>query len=113
MTMLTTLTAVVTSVADGTGVKLNTTPFTGGHGRKAILRCPVLPLTSTVLVEGHPVTVNGIAPATDSAGWTTVATLTSTAATIQEIELPQYIRWGTTVADIDGPNVVVYLEGIQ
>jgi hypothetical protein len=113
MTMLTSFTAVVTSVANGSIVKLNTTPFRGGNGRKAILRCPVLPLTSTVLIQGHPVTADGLPPDAGSSGWTTVATFTSAAAHNQEVALPDYARWRTSVLDDDGPNVVVYLEGVQ
>ncbi len=112
--MLKTLNAVVTSVDIGTPVELDETPFLGGQNRNALLRLRALPLTSTVLVQGagrDPGTKE--VPAEDSAAWTTIATLTSASPIVQEILLPEFIRWNTTVLDEDGPNVVIDLEGVQ
>jgi hypothetical protein len=111
--MIYTITADVTAVDVGAPILLNTSPHMGGQGRSAIAHCAVLPVTSTLLLEGHPVTADGQPPADDSDDWATVATFTSTALQLQEIELPYYIRWSTTVLDADGPDVKVYLEGVQ
>ena len=113
MPMLKTLTAVVTDVANGTPEKLNVSPFMGGQGRNAILNVPTLPLTSTVLLQGHPATATGAAPAGDSTGWATITTITSASARVQEIALPLWVRYRTSVLDADGPDVLLHLEGIQ
>jgi hypothetical protein len=114
MTMIQTINAVVTSVAIGTPVELNATPFLGGQRRNAILRLRNLPITSTVLLQGASRDPGTKAvPASGSAEWTTIVTLTSASAPVQEIILPEFIRWNTTVLDADGPNVVGDLEGVQ
>ena len=112
--------AVVTTVDIGTPVALNATPLLGSAGaanggRKCKMRIPVLPLTSTCKIQTAPRIdpTTGIAPAEDSAFWTDLATLTSTSAQIQEVTPDYYVRWNTTVLDADGPNVNVYLEGVQ
>lgn len=113
MSMLKTITAVVTA-ADILGVEeLSTTPFSGGHGRKAILNVPTLPLTGVIELQGHPVTADGLAPAEASTGWALIAEIDSTSVHMQEIELPVWIRYEITTADVDGPDVPLYLEGIQ
>lgn len=113
MSMLLTITADVTTVNNGASQRLDTSPFMGGQGRKAILRVPVLPITSTVLLQGHPITEDGLDPSAASSGWATVVTLTSTSPTIQEVELPYHVRYRTSVLDADGPDVLLYLEGVQ
>lgn len=113
MTMLKKITAVVTSVDIGTPETLNSTPFMGGQGRKATLNIPVLPLTSTIKLQGAPKNDTGAAPAEDSADWTDIVTITSASDQLQEIELPDYIRWNVTVLDADGPDVDLFLYGVQ
>lgn len=105
--------ADVTTVNNGSAIALNETPLLGGAGKKGIVRCPVLPLTSTVLVQGAPRIdpATDAAPASDSSEWTTLATFTSSADQQQEIELPFYIRYRTSVLDADGPVVKLYVEG--
>lgn len=112
MTMQIKLTAVVTSVDIGTPVELNASPFMGGAGRNALVKIPVLPLTSTVKLQGAGNSGDGI-PAEGSSDWTDILTLTSASERQYEISLPQYIRWNTTVLDADGPDVNIYLEGVQ
>jgi hypothetical protein len=113
MSMVKKITCVVTA-ADILGVeKLDTSPFMGGQGRKAILNIPVLPLTSVIELQGHPITEDGLEPAEASTSWATIATLNSSSEQVQEIELPQYIRYEITTADVDGPDVLLYLEGVQ
>lgn len=106
------VTAVVTSVAIGTPVALDETPLLGGAGKKGILRCPVLPLTSTVLVQGAPAidAATGIAPVSGSSLWTTLVTLTSASDPQAEIDLPELIRANCTVLDADGPDVEFWVE---
>lgn len=111
MSMQQKITAVVTSVAIGTPIELNATPFMGGAGRNAIVRIPVLPTTSTVLLQGAGNSGDGV-PASGSAEWTTLLTLTSASERQYEIAIPQYIRWRTTVLAA-APNVEIYLEGVQ
>lgn len=110
MGALATLTAVVTSVDIGTPTALNTTPLLGGRGKKGILRIPVLPLTSTVKIQGATKDEYGRQPAEGDSLWTDIATITSASAQIHEITLPDFIRWNTTVLDADGPNVLFYVE---
>jgi len=112
MTMQQKITAVVTSVDIGTPIELNASPFMGGAGRNALVKIPVLPLTSTILLQGAGNSGEGV-PAEGSSDWSTILTITSASEQNQEIELPQYIRWNTTVLDADGPNVNIYLEGVQ
>ncbi len=104
--------AVVTSVDIGTPIALAATPLLGGAGRNGILRCPVLPLTSTVKIQGAPLidVDTGVAPAEDSDKWADLATVTSTSEHQSEIVLPDFIRWNTTVLDADGPDVFFYVE---
>jgi len=111
--MLKIITAVVTA-ADILGVeKLDTSPFMGGQGRKALLHIPVLPITSVLSLQGHGPTSDGLEPAEASTGWSSIVGLTSASVQLQEIELPQWIRYEVTTADVDGPNVPLILEGIQ
>lgn len=113
MTMQIKLTAVVTAVDIGTPVAMDATPFLGGKGRNAILSIPTLPGTSTVLIQGAPKTSTGAEPVEGDASWTTLATLTSASEKQFEIELPDFIRWNTTVLHAAAPNVIVYIEGVQ
>lgn len=110
MAYITELTAVVTSTDIGTPTALDTSPLLGGKGRKGLLRIPVLPLTSTVKIQGATKDSDGSQPAEDDALWTDIVSLTSTSDQVQEIELPDFIRWNCTVLDADGPDVKVYVE---
>jgi hypothetical protein len=107
------ITTVVTAQDILNVTTLNTTPLQGGFGREAILRCPVLPLTSEIKVQGAGRTDSGDPPAEESDAWTDIVTLSSSSPHEQEIELPLYLRMNVTTADADGPDVTVYLEGIQ
>lgn len=107
------ITADVTTVNKGSAIRLDETPLMGGKGRKAILHCPVLPLTSTVKIQGAPFidADTGVAPVAGSSLWTDIATFTSSSEQEQEIEIPELIRYSTTVLDADGPNVLFYVKG--
>lgn len=108
------LTADVETVNNGAAVHLNTTPLAGGAGREAKYSIPALPITSTVLVQGHGALADKGTPATDSASWETILTITSASDAVGEIEdLPEWVRLRTSVLDADGPDVAVYLEGVQ
>lgn len=114
MPMILEISAVVTSVDIGTPQALDQTPLLGGQGRNAILHIPTLPITSTVKLQGAGIDpTTGAAPVEGSSDWTDIVTITSASDPVQEIELPQFIRWNTTVLDADGPNVGMYLEGVQ
>lgn len=104
------LNVVVTSVDIGTPTALDTTPLMGGLGRNGVMRIPVLPLTGVFSIEGATHDEDGAEPAEGSALWTEIAEITSASDQIQEITLPNYIRWNTTTDDGDGPNVKVYIE---
>ena len=103
--------AVVTSVDIGPAISLGKTPLLGGAGREAKYSLPTALLTATVLIQGN----NAIEePLEADAGWATLLTLTSASDLAGEIaDLPRWIRWNTTVLDADGPNVELYLEGVQ
>lgn len=110
--------AVVTSVDIGTPIALDKTPLLGGAGREGKYSIPVLPLTGVFTLQGAPKnTADGLpsrVPAEDSTEWTTLLTVNASTDRVGEIaDLPDYIRWNTTTADADGPDVVVYLEGVQ
>lgn len=109
------LTVVVTSVDIGTPVELDETPLLGGQGRKAILRMPVNTVTGVFKLQGNSRDPDTKAvPAEDDSGWTDILSVAAaTTVPTQEIELPEFIRWNVTTADADGPDVLVYLEGIQ
>lgn len=108
------LTAVVTAVDIGAPVALDETPLLGGQGREGLLRLGSLPITSVILIEGHPATADKSTPAEDSEDWETIATLNSSSDPQQLInDLPAWIRWNTTTLDADGPDVKVYVEGVQ
>lgn len=116
MSNILTITAAVTTVNNGDPIKLNTTPLAGGHGREAKVHVPTRPLTSTVLLQGHGETANGnqAAPAADSAGWATIATIEDDTAQLFELaDLPAWIRYRTSALDADGPNVIITIEGVQ
>lgn len=114
MSMIKKFSAVVTTVDIGTPFATLTTPFAGGDGRKAILRLDNKPITSTVKLQGAPKDPGTKeVPAEDSTAWADIVTLTSASDTIQEIALPEYLRWNCTVLDADGPDIVMYLEGVQ
>lgn len=107
------LTAVVTAVDILTPVRLNKTPLLGGDGREAKYSIPTLPLTSVFKLQGHP-SQSATEPAEADTGWADIATINATAAQAGEIaDLPGWIRVNVTTADADGPDVAVYLEGVQ
>lgn len=100
--------AVVSAVDIGPAIACDKTPFLGGAGRECGYSIPVLPITSTVLLQGN----NAIdEPAEADTGWTTILTITSASQMEGEIELPSWIRWNTTVLDADGPDVAINLHG--
>lgn len=104
--------ADVTTVNKGAGIALDRTPLLGGQGREARYRIPVLPLTSTVKLQGAPKTADGSVPGAADASWTDLLTITSASETEGLIDdLPECIRYSTTVLDADGPVVAIYLEG--
>jgi hypothetical protein len=110
------ITVVVTSVDIGTPDAMDATPLLGGGGRKALLRIPVLPLTSVFKLQGAPAIdpSTGTTPVEGSVLWTDVTgNIDSSADQIQEITLPELIRWNCTTLDGDGPDVKVYVEGIE
>lgn len=108
------LAANVQTVNNGAAVALDESPLLGGQGREGLLRLPVLPLTSTVLIQGHPAMADKSTPLEASTDWTTLATLTSASDQVQRIaDLPDWVRYRTSVLDADGPVVNVYLEGEQ
>ena len=108
------LTADVTAQDILTPVRLNTTPLMGGSGREAILNIPTLPLTGVFSIEGAPDDPDtGTTPVEGSALWAEIVEIDSSSDVMQEIELPQNIRINVTTADVDGPDVICYLEGIQ
>lgn len=106
--------ADVTTVNKGDAIALNKTPLLGGWGREGIINIPVLPLTSTVKLQGAPAAATGEAPDAASTDWADLLTITSASEQVQQIDdLPEYIRYSTTVLDADGPAVNLYLEGVQ
>lgn len=107
------LIASVATVNAGTPQRLNTTPLQGGHGREAKYSIPVLPLTGVFKLQGHD-SAEAAAPASNDTGWYDVLTIDASAGQVGEIaDLPSWIRTSTTTADADGPDVAVYLEGVQ
>lgn len=112
MSNLKTLTVDVTAVDIGTPERLNVTPLQGGQGREAMYHVPVLPLTSVFKLQGHD-SPEADAPAENDAGWYDLATIDKDSEKMGEIRLPAWIRWNTTTLDADGPDVLVYLEGVQ
>lgn len=107
------LTAVVTSVDILAPVRLNKTPLLGGDGREAKYSIPTLPLTGVFKLQGHP-SQEASTPAEDDAGWADLLTVNASAAQAGELsDLPGWIRVNVTTADADGPDVAVYLEGVQ
>lgn len=106
------LTVDVTAVDIGVPVALDKTPLLGGEGREGILRIPVLPITGVFTLQGAPKQPGGDAPAEGSSDWATLLTIDANAEHQYEVaDLPNFIRWNTTTADGDGPDVLVYLEG--
>lgn len=120
MTNIVKLTVDVTAVDILTPVLLDKTPVAGGAGREAIVRVPTAPLTSVFKLQGHD--GHGInngdgtwtPPAENDAGWADVATINATSEKIIEVaDLPRWIRANVTTLDADGPDVLVYIEGVQ
>jgi hypothetical protein len=110
------ITAVVTSVDIGTPVELDETPLLGGAGREAKYQfVSALPITSTVLIQGAGIDPDTMEMPVEGSGlWETLLTLTSASDLAGEIaDLPQFIRWNTTVLDADGPDIELLLEGVQ
>lgn len=113
---LLTIEADVTTVNVGDPIKLDKTPLAGGYGREAKVHVPTRPLTSVVELQGHGFTEdnNQTAPAGDSAGWQTLATIEDDTPQVFELAgLPAWIRYSTTTLDADGPDVLITLEGVQ
>jgi hypothetical protein len=109
------MTVVVTGVAKGTPIALNTSPCLGNASRQFVARIPVLPLsTSTTLIETAPRVdpLTGQAPAAGSASWTTLLSPTSTSDQIFECSPDYWVRYNCTVAHAD-PNFEVFFEGVQ
>src|SRR5690242_6439120 len=95
------ITADVTTVNKGAGVALDRTPLLGGQGREARYRIPDLPLTSTVKLQGAPLS-NGAVPGSADASWADLLTITSASDKEGLIsDLPECIRYSTTVLDAD------------
>lgn len=114
MTNIVKLTVNVTAVDILTPVPLDKTPVAGGAGREGILHVPVAPLTSVFKLQGHGGNGSQTAPAEDDTGWTDVATINATSEKIIEVaDLPRWIRANVTTLDADGPDVPVYIEGVQ
>lgn len=100
----------ITATGAGDAVRLNVTPFNGGHGREALLhmQAPVGG-AGVIRLEGHAKAGAG-APAAGDAGWYTVATLNSTSPLLQEIpDLPAWVR--LNVATAGTGTITVKLEG--
>lgn len=107
------LTVVVTAVDILAPVRLNKTPLLGGQGREAKYSIPTLPITGVFKLQGHS-SPEATAPAEDDDGWTDLLTVNASAAQAGEIsDLPGWIRANVTTADGDGPDVAVFLEGVQ
>ena len=114
MSNITAITADVTTVNAGDAIPLNKTPLLGGHGREAKYSIPDLPLTATVKLQGAPATAAGGVPASNDPAWADLLTITSASPQAGELpDLPEFIRYSTTVLDADGPAVSIYLEGVQ
>lgn len=108
------ITADVTTVNKGDPIALDKTPLLGGAGREGILNIPVLPLTGVLKLQGAPANATGAAPGASSTDWTDLVTIDSTSDQVQQIDdLPRWIRYSTTTLDADGPDVDMYLEGVQ
>lgn len=107
------LTADVTAVDILAPVRLSKTPLLGGAGRECKYSIPTLPLTGVFKLQGHP-SPGAETPAEGDAGWADIATIDANADQAGEIaDLPGWIRINVTTADADGPDVAVYLEGVQ
>lgn len=107
------LAADVTAADIGAPVRLGRTPLLGGQGREAKYSIPVLPITGVFKLQGH-LSASASAPAEDDTGWYDVLTVNATSDQAGEIaDLPAWVRVNTTTADADGPDVDVFLEGVQ
>lgn len=113
MTILSKLLAVVTSVDIGVPVAMDATPLLGGKGRNATFEAPVAPLTSTVKLQGAYKDSTGGMPAEGDAAWYDIHEFTATSDLMGEFELPDYVRWNTTVLDADGPDLDIFIRGVQ
>lgn len=102
---------VPATVSAGAAVRLNTTPLLGGQGREGKLSLPNGGLGSGVVqIQGAPRPTSGGAPA--NGDYTTILTLNSSSAAMVEIlDLPDYIRANVTTAPSAATNLV--LEGVQ
>ena len=65
------------------------------------------------MTNARPVkTANGAIPGDADTSWADLLTITSASDQIGEIaDLPECIRYSTTVLDADGPVVDIFLEG--
>lgn len=115
------LTISVATAEIGTPLHLNETPLAGGQGREAKYQLNAAPITGVVELQGSDAIGTPVGsgasydpPAEDDDSWTTIMTLDSDSELVGEIEdLPRWLRASTTTADADGPDVILYLEGVQ
>jgi hypothetical protein len=111
----------VTAVDIGTPLHLNETPLAGGEGREAKYQLNALPLTSVIAIQGNNKQGTAVGtgasytpPAENDTGWETILTLNSASDRVGEIpDLPRWLRASVTTADADGPDVILFLEGVQ
>ena len=92
------------------GIRLNKTPLHGGFGREGMLQLAAAPASgATVLIQGHPSPLADT-PASGSADWYTIATLTNSSKLRQEIsDLPYWVRVNVSVSTAG--TVTIDLEG--
>jgi len=115
MSNLQKITCDPTTVNTGAAIALSTSPLLGSASRKCRYSIPVLPLTTTILIQTAPRvdSSTGTAPASGSSLWTTMLTLTSASEQKGEVTPDYWVRYKTTVNHAADPSVLVYLEGIQ
>ena len=114
------LNPVVTSVAILTPVALNQTPLLGSPGstlggRKCYLSVPTLPGAAVIAVQTAPRVdpATNAQPASGSSLWTTLTTINSSSAQIQEVTPDYWVRCNVTTLQASPANVAIYLEGVQ
>lgn len=102
---------VPATVSAGTAVALNKTPLLDGKGREGKLSLPTAGLgTGVVQLQGAPKPAAGGVPA--NGDYTTLMTLnSSSAAMIEILDLPDFIRANVTTAPAAATNLI--LEGVQ
>ena len=114
------LNPLVTAVAILTPVALNKTPLLGSPGstlggRKCFLSVPTLPGAAVISVQTAPVVdpATGAQPASGSSLWTTMTTINSSSAQIQEVTPNYWVRCNVTTLQASPANVAIFLEGVQ